>query len=137
MLRHLEFEPYDVVITSEVIEHIVDKDNFVADLRECLVPNGSVIVTTPRREWQRRYVRTRTCGHAGGQSVKAWISEKRLRLLFERFGFSPIRHDRAYSPERKMGLLHKTCAAAYKNHRVSHSLDRLGLTGTYKACSKY
>jgi hypothetical protein len=33
VLRALEFEPYDVVITSEVIKHVVDRVNFVADLR--------------------------------------------------------------------------------------------------------
>jgi 2-polyprenyl-3-methyl-5-hydroxy-6-metoxy-1,4-benzoquinol methylase len=133
VLRAPGFEPYDVVIASEVIEHIVDKDNFVADLRKCLVPKGSVIVTTPRGEWQRKYERSRPHGHGGGQPVEAWISEKQLRLLFERSGFLPIRHDRAYSPDRKMGPLHKACAAAYKNRRVSHFLDRLGLTATHKA----
>jgi SAM-dependent methyltransferase len=133
VLRSPDFEPYDVVITSEVIEHVEDedKDDFVADLGRCLAPKGSVIVTTPRGEWRRKYVRTRP--HSVSQPVEAWLSEKQLRLLFERHGFLPIRHDRAYSPERRMGPLHKVCAVAYQKRRVSRSLDRLGLTGPHKA----
>lgn len=37
---------YDVVIASEVIEHVSDKGEFIAECVNCLKPNGSVFITT-------------------------------------------------------------------------------------------
>ena len=39
-------EKYDAVIASEVIEHVTDKEKFIAECVSCLKPNGSVFITT-------------------------------------------------------------------------------------------
>jgi SAM-dependent methyltransferase len=40
-------EEFDFVIAADVIEHVVDTDAFVLELRRILRPNGRLIVTTP------------------------------------------------------------------------------------------
>lgn len=42
-----ETEKYDVIISSEVIEHIVDTEYFVSEIRRILKSKGHVILTTP------------------------------------------------------------------------------------------
>ncbi|CAG9863181.1 unnamed protein product [Phyllotreta striolata] len=40
------FEKYDAVVSSEVIEHVTQKEEFVKACVECLKPNGSIFFTT-------------------------------------------------------------------------------------------
>jgi SAM-dependent methyltransferase len=126
--RFPDFKPYDVVVTSEVIEHVIDKERFVAELKRCLVLGGHVVITTPRGEEFRKYARRYDL-----QPIETWISEKDLCSLFGRYQFVPRKHDRAYIPLHEMTPLHKLSAIAYENNRVSRALDRLGLTWVHKA----
>jgi len=38
---------FDIVISCEVIEHVVDTDHFITHVKECLKPGGILILTTP------------------------------------------------------------------------------------------
>jgi 2-polyprenyl-3-methyl-5-hydroxy-6-metoxy-1,4-benzoquinol methylase len=40
-------EPYDVIVASEVIEHVLDPDRLLENIVRHLAPGGLVIVTTP------------------------------------------------------------------------------------------
>lgn len=40
------FEKYDAVVASEVVEHIPDQRTFLHELTKCLKPNGSIFITT-------------------------------------------------------------------------------------------
>lgn len=40
------FERYDAVIASEVIEHVTEKDVFLESCINCLKPGGSIFLTT-------------------------------------------------------------------------------------------
>ncbi|XP_070490406.1 ubiquinone biosynthesis O-methyltransferase-like [Chironomus tepperi] len=42
-------EKYDVVVASEVIEHVPDQKSFLLGMAKCVKPNGSLIITTPNR----------------------------------------------------------------------------------------
>lgn len=46
--EHLKenFEKYDAVVVSEVIEHISEKVAFLDNCVKCLKPNGSIFITT-------------------------------------------------------------------------------------------
>jgi SAM-dependent methyltransferase len=118
--RRPGFEPYDVIVTSEVIEHVLDKDGFVGEIRECLVPRGHVILTTPRGEVQEKY---RRLGFAE-QPIEAWVSERGVRALFERHGFEAARHDRAYVPCSAMSFLHRVAASP----RVARAAEATRMT---------
>ena len=57
---------FDVVVAADIIEHIVDTDFFVSELKRIINPNGHLIITTP--------------------NLAFWLS--RVRLLFGRTGWS-------------------------------------------------
>ena len=50
-----ELEPgsYDVVFSSEVLEHVIDPFAFVRTMAECMSPHGKCFVGTPNRSWSR------------------------------------------------------------------------------------
>jgi SAM-dependent methyltransferase len=124
LLKAPDFCPYDVIVTSEVIEHVVDKETFVRELSECLVPGGYVIVTTPRGEDFKAYLKS---GYPL-QPVEEWITERELCSLFGQNCFSKIAHDRAYIDLSLMSPLHHLVA----NARFVHLLRKLGLAWLHK-----
>ena len=111
------FQPYDAVIASEVIEHVIDKDAFVTDLACCVMENGHAVLTTPRLELRR------WLPFEPGQPIEAWLSERDLRALFLRNGFSPIQHDRVDVDMGSRHPLDRLCNSRYG----SRWMDRIGL----------
>lgn len=106
-LRNSHFKAYDIVIASEIIEHVVDKREFVRDLAKCLVPNGHAIITSPRGEIFKKWQRL---GYEN-QPIEEWLTEKQLCLLFQCQHFQPILHDRVYINLSKMSFLNRLCAS--------------------------
>jgi 2-polyprenyl-3-methyl-5-hydroxy-6-metoxy-1,4-benzoquinol methylase len=102
-----DFRPYDVVLCSEVIEHVRDaeKRDFVRDLRSLLKPRGHALVTSPRGEWFQAWSRMGSTP----QPVEDWLAEKDLRRLLCSQGFIAVRHERVYLPLPRMSLLHRCC----------------------------
>ena len=80
LLREPAFTPFDVVLSSEVIEHVPrpEQAEFVRVLRRLIKPQGHVIITTPRREvfdlWQKIA--------PPNQPVEDWLSEDDVSRLF-------------------------------------------------------
>jgi SAM-dependent methyltransferase len=87
-----DFRPYDLVLNSEVIEHVPwgQKESFADDLKSLLAPGGMVILTTPRGEAWDAY--TRIISHR--QPIEDWMTEDQIRTLFRARGFT------ADDPER-------------------------------------
>lgn len=83
-----EKNKYDLIVSSEVIEHIIDdkKDDFINDIWELLNEKGFVILTTPRKEAQEdwnKYI-------SSNQPIEDWISESELELLLLKHNFKKI-----------------------------------------------
>lgn len=94
VLRRTDFEPYDVVLTSEVIEHVPhgQKEEFLAQLAKLLKPDGYLVLTTPRGEvWEQ----WRTIAPPN-QPVEDWVTEEQLRNLFTAQGFVEMGLDRIH-----------------------------------------
>jgi 2-polyprenyl-3-methyl-5-hydroxy-6-metoxy-1,4-benzoquinol methylase len=95
ILECSEFIPYDMILSSEVIEHVPlsEKEHFINDLFGLLKPEGRVILTTPRGDaydsWKKRtdFV---------DQPVEEWLKEDELLHLFVEQGFQAIGNDRIY-----------------------------------------
>lgn len=47
---------FDIIVASEVIEHVVEPDKFIESLMELLKPSGKLIITTPYKEKLRFYL---------------------------------------------------------------------------------
>lgn len=89
-----DFKPYDVVMTSEVIEHVPNdqKSRFIDDILTLLKPDGHIILTTPRREALEQW---RQISHPG-QPVEDWLREKDVRRLFTKKGMRIIGQDQVH-----------------------------------------
>lgn len=76
---------YNLIVSSEVIEHVPyeKKDEFVNDLRNLMVNNGYLIITTPRKEALEVIAQ-------GNQPVEDWLSEKDVLKLFASNGFEVL-----------------------------------------------
>jgi 2-polyprenyl-3-methyl-5-hydroxy-6-metoxy-1,4-benzoquinol methylase len=94
LLKSSATRHYDVIITSEVIEHVpqAQKKDFVKQIHSALKPDGHCILTTPRRELFKLFARR----HKAVQLIEEWSTEKELRSLFNECGFEVIEHDRAF-----------------------------------------
>ncbi|NOS78022.1 MAG: glycosyltransferase [Nitrospira sp.] len=94
VLKRTDFAPYDVVLCSEVIEHVPDpqKRAFLDELKQLLTPEGYVILTTPRGEmWERWKTISPPC-----QPVEDWITEQHLEQHFIAQGLTPLGLERIY-----------------------------------------
>lgn len=87
------FRPYDLIINSEVIEHVPwpHKESFVKDMASLLAPGGQIILTTPRGEVFDEYMRI---VNNRRQPIEDWTTEEQTRALFKASGFT------AKEPER-------------------------------------
>lgn len=93
-----DFNKYDLIVSSEVIEHIPDgeKGNFIEDISKLLNEKGFLIITTPRKDAQEEW----NSYMQPGQPIEDWISEKELETLIvqksflkhkmERFAIPPV-----------------------------------------------
>lgn len=90
--RRPDFEPYDVVIASEVIEHVPDdaKAEFMEGLAGLVKPGGYVILTTPRAEVRAQWERFAS----PNQPVEDWLTEDAMARLLLAHGFQPRRKER-------------------------------------------
>lgn len=94
VLARPDFRPYDVVLCSEVIEHVPheQKPAFLNEITRLLTPEGYLILTTPRGEmWEQWQAIAPPC-----QPVEAWVTEAQLEQYFTGQGFSPLGVERIY-----------------------------------------
>lgn len=88
-------DPFDVVICSEVIEHLENPRQVFRNLHKLLVPGGALVLTTPNQESIRSYVALIFGGHFVsflGASYPAHITallREDLRRICAETGFGP------------------------------------------------
>lgn len=131
-----EDDSFDLIIMGDVLEHVVNTDFALSEIRRCLVPAGRLIVTTPNLAYWWSRVRL-LCGRApvslGGVSsmfkVDARIDQNHIRLgcLSEWRGF--LRHH-AFSVQHVGGwsLGHYPMKHVAFIGRISRILDRILVT---------
>ncbi|MEQ1792860.1 MAG: glycosyltransferase [Nitrospira sp.] len=94
VLRRPDFSPYDVVLCSEVIEHVPDpeKPAFLDELKRLLTSEGYLILTTPRGEMREQWQKIAPpC-----QPIEDWITEEHLERQMTAQGFTPLGLERIY-----------------------------------------
>ena len=94
ILESSDFRPYDIVINTEVIEHVPrdQKGAFARDLRTLLKTNGHLILTTPRGEV---FDHMKQNG-LDEQPVEDWLTEDDIMNLFEGNGFRAVGCEKIY-----------------------------------------
>ncbi len=92
---------FDVVVCSEVIEHAVDHQLFVKQLKSFLLPSGTCILTTPNGNLWKWYQRD---SQQHLQPVENWLTPHQLRKLFEQTGFKVVKHTGGIFPGYRRGV---------------------------------
>ena len=96
--EELPFEPdsFDLVLCSEVIEHLYDPDFVVEQFKRVLRPDGKIIITTPNlAAWYNRLLLL-----TGIQPVHSEVSTRRVlgrRLSILGQGGTPVGHIRLFT----------------------------------------
>jgi GT2 family glycosyltransferase/SAM-dependent methyltransferase/tetratricopeptide (TPR) repeat protein len=94
LLEQPDFQPYDVVMSSEVIEHVPhgEQAGFVHSLRALLKPGGYIVLTTPRGDVREQWQRIAP----PNQPIEDWLSEQQLRTLWEAEGLQCVGLERVH-----------------------------------------
>lgn len=86
---------FDLVLTSEVIEHILEPEKMMREIHRVLVPGGAVVVTTPN--WQSFFGLARWGAEkllkravtSDNQPVDQWSTPNSLSTLLSENGLKP------------------------------------------------
>lgn len=82
---------FDLIVCSEVIEHVEDQAFFMGQLRSLLNANGALVLTTPNARFRDRYF-TSPQSKAIPQPVEQWLTRDQLLELAEpHFTHSEVR----------------------------------------------
>lgn len=101
---------FDAILTSEVIEHIIEPERMMTEIVRVLAPQGSVIISTPN--WMSFFGLARKIGEfvlgrpvtSDDQPVDNWSTPQSLRDLLESSGLSVIEQRGAwYFPPTGLG----------------------------------
>ncbi len=85
-------EKYDLIVCTEVLEHIVEKPQFLKKIKNLLSSDGHLILSTPRKENQEEWIKR--FGDPK-QPVEDWISTDDLNRMFDDCGFNRISYKTA------------------------------------------
>ncbi len=80
---------YDLVLCTEVLEHVVDKAGFINRLKGLVKDGGHIILTTPRKEKQEEWV-----NRFGDpkQPIEEWISTDDLIKMIDDAGLKRLEY---------------------------------------------
>jgi len=83
---------FDVVVSSEVIEHVLDHESFMAQIVSLMKPQGWCFLTTPNGNvWDR--FRSDARFKPGLQPIENWLTPAKLSALLRRYGLGIVRHE--------------------------------------------
>lgn len=121
----LKSHNYDLVISTEVIEHVEDHVAFVKQLKSFLNPNGWLILTTENKAF---YDHTMNDPRTNVQPIENWLEIDELRDLLTQFDFEINTHI-GYADARRFDY---TFLSRYiGSPRIWNTLRRFGLQHTY------
>ncbi len=108
--------PYDIIISTEVIEHIKNKKNFLLNIHSLLASNGFCIITTPNLEKCQDY------GITGLQFREEFLSIEKFRELCN--GFFEIQYvGSTYFEKPKKNFIIKNISLFIKVRILKKILD--------------
>ena len=89
-IRQFPGKKFDLIVSSEVLEHVTDKKEFMEQVSNMLNPGGVAIITTPRMEHYNDFISI--YGNEPGQPVEEWMTELEVKDLVLGSGFEIVDH---------------------------------------------
>ncbi len=83
---------FDLVISSECIEHTAQPDRTVTDLLRVLRPGGTLVLTCPNRTWRWSVTIANALNLRPYRGLENWPSWWMLRRWVQAHGGTPTRH---------------------------------------------
>lgn len=85
LIREKKRDFFDIVVCSEVIEHIPDKKKttLLKEIKTLLKSNGFLIITTPRKDVQPEWNKYAD----PNQPIEDWLTEREMEVLLEQASF--------------------------------------------------
>jgi 2-polyprenyl-3-methyl-5-hydroxy-6-metoxy-1,4-benzoquinol methylase len=87
-LEKFPTKKFNIIVSSEVLEHVTDKDTFMKQIQSLLNSNGVVIITTPRLECYNDFIKV--YGNEPNQPIEEWLSETQVKELLISSNFDII-----------------------------------------------
>ncbi|XP_054271747.1 ubiquinone biosynthesis O-methyltransferase, mitochondrial-like isoform X1 [Macrosteles quadrilineatus] len=122
---HQAMATYDVVVASEVIEHVTDKESFLAACIASLKLGGSLFITTPNRtiaSWLGGIIMAENLLNMvpkGTHSYSKFIKPSELSVLCEKYGCSiQLINGMFYDPVRNKWMWSPTKTFIYSLHAI-------------------
>jgi 2-polyprenyl-3-methyl-5-hydroxy-6-metoxy-1,4-benzoquinol methylase len=84
---------YDLVLCTEVLEHVLDKVGFINRLKNLVRNGGHIILTTPRKEKQEEWISK--FGNPE-QPIEEWISTEDLNKIIDDAGLKRLDYKTTY-----------------------------------------
>lgn len=81
---------FDIIVCSEVIEHVYEQRNLLFQISSLLIKNGYCILTTPNGNVWPQFSRNYKDNL---QPIEIWLKPKELVALLNDTGFKVIRHE--------------------------------------------
>jgi 2-polyprenyl-3-methyl-5-hydroxy-6-metoxy-1,4-benzoquinol methylase len=126
---------FDLVVSSEVIEHVPDHKAFIETVNAILKPGGHLIMTTPNLRLKKWWDKA----DAGQQAIEHWLSPAQLRHLLN--GYEILRHETFMFDYLYVGPYRVLSApkllAALRWARLNHIYDAMRRSldlGLYQIC---
>lgn len=120
-------EKFDVVVSSEVIEHVPDQLEFVSQIAAVLKPDGVLVLSTPNGLYRESYFRDNA--ECEPQPVENWLDVSELRELCA--ADYMVQSIRTFDPEyfyqrhSALAMARKVTQALPGGRHVRCRLDRL------------
>ena len=118
--KQLGISSFDIVVSSEVIEHTVDQSAFLGEINSLLRPEGICILTTPNgnvwEEFERKF-------KADCQPIENWLTPDQCSRTVSEAGFEILRHVGGVFPGLRLGrrrwMQHRLVTAAFRTVGLS------------------
>lgn len=78
---------YDLVVCTEVLEHVVDKVGFLKKIKNLISEDGHLVISTPREEVQQEWI---SKYGDPAQPIEEWISTDNFIKLLDECGFKRL-----------------------------------------------
>lgn len=78
-------EAFDLLVSTEVLEHLLDQDQYLANISSLLKLHGLLILTTPNRKWYNQYFEYGK--RTSDQPYEHWMDRATLEQKLSTLGF--------------------------------------------------